>query len=245
MDQTRHTLPEPAAIASRAELPPPPDSRRSALWRAIAGMAVALALAAGIVVIDLSHELIERISHYRSRIASLNRSVNTLKREKDADEKRLADARNEIKERELMAWRDRIRAIMLAPDRKTIKLVATTPQVPLSELLASGTVTISAKMGGGVLNARGLPAPPDGQVYDAWWMLKDAPPAKAAEFRSALDGSANGYLDPPPQGSAPLSLSVTLEASEGGIAPGGPVKLSGKAPPALREEERSGGLKPH
>jgi hypothetical protein len=203
-------------------------------------MAVALALAAGIIVIDLSHELIERISHYRSRIASLNRSVNTLKREKDADEKRLADARIEIRERELMASRDRIKAIMLAPDRKTIKLVAATPEV-----LASGTVTISAKMGGGVLNARGLPAPPDGQVYDAWWMLKDAPPAKAAEFRSALDGSANGYLDPPPQGSATLSLSITLEASEGGIAPGGPVELSGKAPPALREEERSGGLKPH
>jgi hypothetical protein len=238
MDHTPHTLPEPAAIATRSESPPRPDSRRSGLWRAIAGMAAALALAAGIIAVDLSHELIERIGHYRSRIASLNRSVDTLKREKVADEKRLADAREEIKERERMALRDRIKAITLAPDRKTIKLVAATPEV-----LASGIVTISAKMGGGALNARGLPEPPDGGVYDAWWMLKDAPPAKAAEFRSALDGSATEYLAPPPQGSTPLSLSITLEPSAGGIAPGPAVKLSGKAP-ALREE-RSGDLKPH
>jgi hypothetical protein len=202
-------------------------------------MAVALALAAGIVAIDLSHELVERITHYRSRIASLNRSVDTLKREKVADEKRLADAREEIRERELMASRDRIKAIMLAPDRRSIKLIAATPEV-----LATGTVTISAKMGGAVLNARGLPAPPDGEVYDAWWMLKDAPPAKAAEFRSALDGSANEYLDPPPQGSTATALSITLEPSQGGIAPSGPVKLSGKTPPAMREE-RSGGAGKH
>ena len=240
MDQTDR---EPA-VATRSQSPQLPDHRRSALWRAIAGMAVALALAAGIVAIDLSHELIERISHYRSRIASLNRSVNTLKREKDADEKRLADARNEIRERELMASRDRIKAIMLAPDRRSIKLVAANPQVPTSEVLASGTVTVSAKMGGGVLNARGLPSPPEGQVYDAWWMLKDTPPAKAAEFRSALDGSANEYLDPPPQGSTPMAISITLEPSQGGIAPSGPAKLAGKTPAAMREE-RSGGLKPH
>jgi len=235
-----HTHPEPAGVAtSSGSDASPSDHRRSALWRAVAGMAVALALAAVIVVIDLSHELVERIGHYRSRIASLNRSVDTLKREKVRDEKRLADARNEIRERELMASRDRIKAIMLAPDRRNIKLVAATPEV-----LASGTVTISAKMGGGVLNARGLPSPPEGQVYDAWWMLKDAPPAKAAEFRSALDGTTNAYLDPPPQGFTPLSLSITLEPSQGGIAPSGPVKLSGKTPQAMREE-RSGGAGKH
>jgi hypothetical protein len=239
MDHTPHTLPEPAAVATRSGSPPRPDSRLSGLWRAIAGMAAALALAAGIIAVDLSHELIERIGHYRSRIASLNRSVDTLKRERVADEKRLADAREEIKERELTAARDRIKAITLAPDRKTIKLAAATPEV-----LASGIVTISAKMGGAVLNARGLPEPPDRGVYDAWWMLKDAPPAKAAEFRSALDGTANEYLDAPPRGSTPLTFSITLEPSQGVIAPSPAVKLSGKAPPMLGEA-RSGGVKPH
>ena len=99
-------------------------------------------------------------------------------------------------------------------------------------------------MGGAVLSARGLASPPEGQVYDAWWMLKDAPPAKAAEFRG-VDGSASEYLDPPPQGSMPVSLAITMEPSEGGIAPSGPVKLQGKAPVALAEEQRSGGAKKH
>ena len=237
MDQTH---PEQAAVATPSgSSTQSPDSRRFGLWRAVAGMAVALALAASIVTVDLSHELAERIGHYRSRIATLNRSVETLRREKVADEKRLADAREEIKVRELMASRDRIKAISLAPDRKTIKLIA-----PGAGEGASATATLSAKMGGGVLNARGLAVPSEGQVYDAWWMLKDAPPAKAAEFRSAADGSASEYLDPPPQGTAPTSLAVTLEPSEGGIAPSGPVKLSGK-PPTGMAEARSASIKKH
>jgi hypothetical protein len=235
MDQTH---PEQAAVATPSGSPTQlSDSRRPGLWRAIAGMAVALALAASIITVDLSHELAERIAHYRSRIASLNRSVDTLKREKVADEKRLADAHQEIRERELMASRDRMKAISLAPDRRSIKLVA-----PSAVDGASAMVIISARMGGAVLTARGLAAPPEGQVYDAWWMFKDAPPAKAAEFRSASDGSASEYLDPPPQGATPTSLDITLEPSEGGIAPSGPVKLSGKAPTL---ELRSGGARKH
>ncbi len=237
MDQTH---PDKTALAASSG--PDADiseSRRSGLWRAIAGMAAALAVAAGIITIDLSHELVSRITHYRSRIATLNRRVDTLKQKAQVDEQRLADAREEIKERKLMEMKDRIKAILIAPDRRTIKLAA-----PNAENLASATVTISAKMGGAVLNARGLPSPPDGQVYDAWWMLKDAPPAKAAEFRSGIDGSVNDYLDPPPQGPAPVSLSITMEPSEGGIAPSGPVELQGKVP-AGAAEERSGAAKKH
>jgi hypothetical protein len=216
------------------------ESRRSGLWRALAGMALALAIAAAIVAIDLSHELVNRVSNYRSRIASLNKKVDRLKRQAVTDEKRLADAREEIKERKLMESRDRMKAILIAPDRKTIKLAA--PNA--GALATAATVTISGKMGGAVLNARGLSAPPEGQVYDAWWMLKDAPPAKSAEFRSAADGSVSEYLDPPPQGSTAMALSITLEPSEGGIAPSGPVKLQGKVPRGVGEE-RNGGAKKH
>jgi hypothetical protein len=200
-------------------------------------MAVALAIAAGIVAVDLSHELVNRVSNYRSKIASLNKRVDRLKQKAVEDEKRLADARAEIKARKLMQSRDRMKAILLAPDRKMLKLLPTSRGET-----AAATVTVSAKMGGGVLTAHMLPAPPEGQVYDAWWMLKDAPPSKAAEFRTSADGSANEYLDLSPQGSMPLALSVTLEPSEGGIAPSGPVRLLGKVPSAIGEE-RSGGVK--
>ena len=210
------------------------EGRRSGLWRALAGMAAALAVAAVIITIDLSHELIERMAHYRSRIATLNRRVDTLKQKAQVDEQRLADAREEIKERKLMASKDRIKAILIAPDRRTIKLAA-----PNASDLANAMVTISAKMGGAVLNAHGLSPPQSGQVYDAWWMLKDGPPAKAAEFRSAADGSATEYLDPPPQGPTPVGLSITIEPSEGGISPTGAIMLQGKMLNAVSEERIS------
>ena len=101
-----------------------PAVARSGLWRAVAGMAVALAIAAGIVAVDLSHEMVSRVSNYRSKIASLNKRVDRLKQKAVEDEKRLADARAEIKERKLMQSRDRMKAILLAPDRKLMKLAA-------------------------------------------------------------------------------------------------------------------------
>jgi TolA-binding protein len=237
MDQTH---PDKAAIAAPAQPgPQPSEPRRSGLWRAVAGMAAALAIAAAIVAVDLSHELVQRLSTYRSRIANLNKKVDKLKQKAVEDEKRLADARAEIKQRKLMESRDRMKAILLARDRRLMKLTAPNPREPVA-----ATVTISEKMNGAVLSATGLAPPPEGQVYDAWWMLKDAPPAKAAEFRSGIDANATEYLDPPPQGLAPLSLAITLEPSEGGIAPSGPVKLQGKMPPAIAEV-RSGSARKH
>ena len=191
--------------------------RRTALWRAIAGMTAAVALACAIVAVEMSEELVTRITSYRHRIATLNKKVDRLKREAAVDEKRLAAARQEI------VSKDRIKSILLAPDVKKIKLTSAN-----STDLASGTVSLSKKMGGAVLVARGLPSPVDGEVYDAWWILRVGPPAKAAEFVSALDGTANAYVDPPPQGSIATECVVTLEPSEGGIEPTGATKLKGK-----------------
>lgn len=194
-----------------------PRMSRAGLWRAVAGMAVALALACGIVAFEISHELIYRTSTYRTRITSLNRRVKHLKQEAATSKERLATARREI------AARDRLNVILSAPDLKAIKLAPAN-----SADIAAGIVKMSRKAGGAVLTASGLPAPIGSQVYDAWWMFKQAPPAKAAEFRSAIDGTAMVYLDLPPQGSNANQFAVTLEPSEGGIAPTGAVKLKGR-----------------
>ena len=151
MDQTH---PDKAAIATRAEPDPRPSvSRRSGLWRAVAGMAVALAIAAAIVAIDLSHELVSRVTGYRSRIASLNRRVDSLKREARMDEQRLALARAELKERKLMQSRDRMKAILIAPDRKTFKLSAPTTGEAASAAVTAVMLTkiLSACDSGGLV----------------------------------------------------------------------------------------------
>lgn len=197
-------------------------------------MTAALAIAAAIVAVDLSHELVSRVSGYRHRINKLNQSVDRLKHEAAMDRQRLAMVREELRERKLMQARDRMKAILIAPDRKNFKL--TTPNGGT----VTATVTISSAMGGGVLSAKGLPPPPNGQVYDGWWTFTNVPPAKAAEFRSAADGTVNEYLDPPPPQSLPAAISITLEPSEGGIAPSGEVVLEGKV---IAEERRGGGKK--
>jgi Anti-sigma-K factor rskA len=211
------TQPQRAGSAEPASPAVEPVRRRTALWRALAGMAVALALACAIIAFEMSEELVSRITSYRHRIATLNKKVDRLKREAAVDEKRLADARQEI------VSKDRIKSILLAPDLKKIKLTGTS-----AAGVATGSVSLSQKMRGAVLIARGLPLPLDGQVYDAWWILKTGPPAKAAEFVSALDGTATAYLDPPPQGSVASECAVTLEASPGGVQPTGDAKLKGK-----------------
>jgi hypothetical protein len=193
-----------------------PRMSRPGLWRAVAGMAVALAVACAIVAFEISHELIHRTTTYRSRISTLNRRMKHLKEEAATSKERLATARKEI------AARDRLNAILSAPDVKAIKLAP-----PNSADVAAGIVKISVKASGAVLTASGLPAPIGSQVYDAWWMFKSAPPAKAAEFRSAIDGTAMVYLDLPPQGSNASDFAVTLEPSGGGIAPTAAVKLRG------------------
>jgi hypothetical protein len=91
-----------------------------------------------------------------------------------------------------------------------------------------------------VLTARGLSSPLEGQFYDAWWILKSAPPEKAAEFISEHDGTASAFLDPPPRGSAPIALEITLEPMAGVLAPTGAVKLRGHI-----AEEHVGILKKH
>ena len=63
---------------------------------------------------------------------------------------------------QLMQSRDRIKAILIAPDRKTIKLAA-----PAAGEAVIATVTFSEKIGGAVLVARSLPKYCAGKIL--WW----------------------------------------------------------------------------
>ncbi len=217
MEQSESERATGEASSARAPQAHPGRARRGELWRAVAGMAAALAMGAAIVALENSRELATRAALYRSRIDNLSRKVKDLGHEAIINQQRLAAMRKEL------ASRDRLNAILIAPDRKTIALAS-----PERAGTASGSVAMSDRQGGAVLVARGLPKLVGGQVFDAWWKLTDGPAAKAAEFRSADDGTATVFLDPPPHGSPVASCTVTLEPSQGGIEPTGPLKLSGR-----------------
>jgi len=204
-------------------------TRRTAMWRAIAGMAATLVLASALIATDIFQNLVGRVTSYRHRIRSLSQKVDSLKRENTVDKQKLEQARTEI------ASKDQMKTVLLAHDLKTFKLSA-----PNWLSLGSGSVSLSEKVGGAVLTAHGLPTPIEGQFYDAWWMLKKAPPMKAAQFISEPDGTASAFIDPPPRGLTPVALEITLERMEGVLAPTGPVKLRGHV-----AEEHAGIFKKH
>jgi Anti-sigma-K factor rskA, C-terminal len=179
-------------------------------------MAATLALASAIVTVEMSKDFIERSGHYRHQIAELHEKVKRLGHEAAINRRRLAAARGR------MALHERVESVLLAPDLETAKLLPSS-----AGRRVSATVAISRSAGAAVLRVAGLAALPEGQVYDAWWTLKGARPVKAAEFRTAGDGTATVYLKLPPRKATIVGCVVTLEASAGKTAPSGPVRFKG------------------
>ena len=211
------------------------EGRRRRLRRALAGMAIcfSMGLAITIGIIANNHSRVLRRPATSdpppTRIAAINQTAERPKRQAPPGERSLRDARAQVEQQKLMEEsKDRVMAVLIAPDHKTIQLTS-----PVPGEIANGTVTVSEKVEGAVLALRALPSPPAGQFCDAWWMLKNAPPAKAAEFVSGVDQSL--YIDPPPPGSVPISFSVTIEPSRGATAPSGPVMLQGNFPESARQ----------
>lgn len=210
-----------SAVGIPAHEPPTAASlkpRKAALWRAIAGMVAALALAFAIVVVEISQQLTERTTLYSQRISTLKQKVRELRHEAAIKEKQLAQARKEI------ASRHRLQRILLAPDLETIKLLPTVPGDT-----TSASVVMSRSVRGAVLNATGLAAPPQGNNYDVWWLMGGtSPPVKAAEFNTSESGTATVYFDLPPSGATVAACVVTLEPSKGVTKPSGSMKLKGR-----------------
>lgn len=193
------------------------ESGRTALWRAIAGMAVALAAACVIVAVEISSHIADRAAEYRTRISHLNHTVEKLKQEASADRKKLVDARDQLRQRDLM------KKILLAHDLKIIHLA------PLSQAEnAYANIAMSESVHAAVLRVSGLAPLSSGAIYSFWWILKGAPPSKAAEFAS--DGSSDSelYLDLPPERSIATGCEITIEPSGGGLRPTGEIKLRAK-----------------
>ncbi len=199
--------------------------RRVALWRAIAGMATALAVAALIVSAEFSATLVHRTSHLNHRIASLNTAVHQLRRQLNFAEKKTLNAEQKAKIDESL------KRVLAAHDLRTIKLAAPRARgksdIPS---VATATVASSASENASFLQAGGLGAAPANHVYAVWWLGRHGHLTLASEFRPESDGKATV-----PMGVAPKSIEavmVTLEPVSGDppSVPTLPPILNGPAP---------------
>ncbi|MDO8433699.1 MAG: anti-sigma factor [Candidatus Binatus sp.] len=193
----------------------PPRLRRVRLWQAIAGMALAVSIASSIVTIELSKSLARRTNYLNRRVAALNTTVRTLKKQTSVVQRKLGS------ERERATVGETFEKILFAPDLRTIKLA------PPDKSTANGILAMSESANAAMLEANGLKPSGDLQVYRIWWVPRRGAAVWAADFLVGEDGTATVPVDlPPPRQRAP-TIEITLEDQAYADDPSGPLALRG------------------
>jgi hypothetical protein len=205
--------------------------RRVGFWRALAGMALALALACAIVALETSSELTHRSASYHRRLVQLVARIKQMRGEMATADRRIAGMRNEA------AVRERLGHILAAPDTRLIRLGAPGAAAP------SGLVAISQNLASAVCEVSNLPPAKAGQSYMLWWTAERRGPIKAAQFQTAADGRATVIAQLPGRDN-PSAAIVTVQPDDGPDKPTGPVKLKGQtttpsARPAARPSAKA------
>lgn len=175
---------------------------RTRLWKALAGMAAALALAGAIVSMEISSHLVHRTHRYSYRIVELKKTIRELRHQAAMDRKHLLAVREELSARE------RVVRVLVAPNSTTVNFVP----VARGEK-ARAELIVSRKARGAVLNVMGLQKLRAGQSYQAWWVPETGREVKVATFLPSADGSATVYLTLPARGMHARECVVALGSS--------------------------------
>jgi hypothetical protein len=195
-----------------------PRYRRVSFWRAIAGMAFALAIACAIVAVESSFELFRRSDHYNHRLTYLASRVRQMRGEIASADRELASMRVEV------AARDDLARVLAAPDARLIKLAP-----PDRASSASGLLAISKKLDHAVLQVSGLPQPARGSGYHLWLLGEKGETFHAAQFQPDAQGEAIVATQLPPHEASIAASEVTVEPATGSSKPTGAIQLKGHA----------------
>jgi hypothetical protein len=217
--------PQPDGVAQNA---PMRWYHRLALWRALAGMAIAVALACAAVALETSSELFHRNAYYHRRLLRLLGHIHQMRGQIDSVDRELAGMRDED------AADGRLPLILAASDVRLFRLS------PPRNLDGKGFVAISRKVASAVIEVCDLPPPAAGQHYTLWWTFDRHAPVKAAQFRTAADGRSATVAKLPPIDSDRTAALVTVEHGDAAAVPAGEVKLRGSASrPLTRSSAKS------
>lgn len=199
------------------------------MWRAIAGMAAALAVGALIVSAEFSATLVHRTSHLNHRIATLNRSVHQLKRRLTFEEKKKLSAEQTAKADEIL------KRVLAAHDVQTIKLTKPhdrhlRPVAPQADgVVAAAMLATSASADAAVLQVGGLPALQEHRSYAIWWVSRRGHRTFAGEFEVDRDGKATVPLATAPRSLAGVEVTSEPDSERILEEPSGAIALRGAA----------------
>jgi anti-sigma-K factor RskA len=196
--------------------PSVPSERRASGWSFAAGFAIAATVLLATYAGLLASRLRQNQLASRSRIASLEQTVDRLR----AD---LMDARTRMVVLEgRLQNRERLQRVLLTPD------VSLTRLAPLAAAPdASAIIAVSPSRRSAVITARGLPPAPPGKTYELWWITKESGPVPAGLFTARDTAGVSASVSPPPAGQHVLLSAVTLEPSPGVPKPTGTMYLKG------------------
>jgi hypothetical protein len=195
------------------------------LWRAVAGMALSIALACAIVVLESSGQAAHHVGRLQARIRVLLSRLYKTQAEVASERQRLAALQQEL------ASSETLRTVLLAPDLAVMRLAALTAAARRSAGTVKGPgalLAFSPKQHRAMLRVTGLPAPPKDKTFVLWWSAIHGEPAKAVEFvTTPPDGRALLLVALPPAFN-PAAAMVTIEnAGAAGTAPSNSVQLRG------------------
>ncbi len=219
-----------------AEGAPSPRRDSAALWRALAGMAISLALACLIVMLEFTGQAASRADRMHRHAEALRARIARLEGEVVAERARIATAHREV------AAAEELRAILRAPDVGLLALAP--PLAPGATAARNAAVAPGARAADGqgspgagvsrrpratlalaprerraVLIVAGLRAAANDTLFVLWWGAAHRAPVRAAEFRTAADGSAL-VAAALPAGLEVTAAMVTAEPGvQGGTAP--------------------------
>jgi hypothetical protein len=204
----------------------------AALWRAVAGMALSVALACFIVMLEFTGQAAQRAARMHRRADSLLTKVSRLDAEVVAERVRITAARHEL------AATEALRVLLHAPDVAMLLLSppaagghsAPPRQRPVA-MLALGPDEHRA-----VLMVTGLKPPAADTAFVLWWSASHGAPIRAAEFRTAADGSAlvTAALPPIPGVTAAMVTAERAASIDRTKAAGAPVQTGPSGPVQLR-----------
>jgi hypothetical protein len=214
-----------AGVAHAVERPP--RLERVGLWRALAGMAMAMMLGAAFVTVEFAVALAHRTHLMNRRIDRLSADLRQLRHVQSNTWNKLGVARVEASEGELFG------KILFAPDLKTTKLGGTTesPQ-------ASGILAVSPDAGAAMLGVSGLRPLDEGKVYRIWFYPRRGVARWVDDFVVNDEGEATVAVDFPQAKSAEGTIVVTLESQDYAEEPSGPVQLKSVPPVEPRRHKK-------
>lgn len=195
----------------------PPWYRRVAFWRAVAGMAMALAIACAMVAAEFSSALLARTRHYHARIHQLSSNLSAMRGEIASAERELAGMRNAA------AVRDGLTRIIAEPDSRLIRL-----ETSVRAATGSGVIAFSPGLRRAAVELTGLPVRPGGRVYTLWWICAKRGPLKAARIVLGAVCQAALMVALPPACGTIEGAIVTTDSAPSIIRPAGEIVLHGE-----------------